>query len=103
MKPTHTVNDALRMAGQLLLACPTTGALARTSYGQPVEVFDEEACNFCYLGALHVTCYRLKVPYMNVRKTAKDLTGIDWGYKWDSAGADRQMEIARKLASVTDP
>lgn len=99
----HTVNDALRMVGQLLMNSPTTGYLARNQEGFSVDPISTEACSFCFVGAIYASCYKLKVTHGPVAKAAVALTGIRLGTHWDYAGAGKQMDIARKLASVTDP
>lgn len=100
---SHTVNDALRMAGKLLLDSPTTTLLARDANGLYADPESSQACSFCYVGAIRAACHRLNILSTPAGKAALALTGIRWGIAWDNAGAEKQMEIARKLASVTEP
>jgi len=98
-----TINDALRAAGKLLLEKPTTGYFARTVEGESCGVLDAEADCFCFEGALLRMSLKLNLPFHRLRDKARLVSGCKTANTWDYAGADRQMEIANKLASVTDP
>lgn len=103
MKHTHTVNDALRMMGQLLLRAPTSGVCARDKLGNPTSLAGPEACQFCFTGAAALVGGKLGVDVTKLRNRAYELTEINGPRDWDHAGSFRRSCVALTLSKVSDP
>lgn len=102
----HTINDGLRMMGQLLLHRRTTGVLARNQRGVSVDCLSTRASCFCLAGAVMVVAERLGLPthYLTTRAAhAFDQPTHLIVNNWDHIGEDRRAQWAATLARITEP
>lgn len=102
----HTINDGLRMMGQLLLHHPTTGYYARDSKGEPISAYKAEASCFCFVGAVIAVAHTLKLDSMALSTDARKKVFSDDTIsfmEWDSGSDSHRRYWARKLASVSAP
>jgi hypothetical protein len=105
---TNTVNDAVRMVGQLLLHNSTTGAHARDSFYFVVPLTDPEACKFCYIGAVHSVRRSLPpVDAFSLRRACEKALNlpmfeadVSW---WDDATDEQRKTWAQKMADWSAP
>lgn len=102
MTSKHTVGDAIRMIGQLLLHHPTTEYYARDKDGKMCDSFAPAAFCFCYLGALRAVIQRLNVGYWAVNDTIGVLIWGTQDYmdatKWDGGSDLDRRSWAQKMA-----
>lgn len=99
---SHTINDVLRMAGQLLLRHPTTGAMARDTKGRVVEFDAPDACCFCVLGALGASATALGYKYVHARDEYFS-RGFKGACNWDTVDGMTRLGEARDLAEIKEP
>jgi hypothetical protein len=106
----HTVNDAVRMTGQLLLHHPTTGYWARLVDGYAVHPKHPDATCWCLAGACFVVAHVLGLNQEHVKTAAAQTLGLrgEWVtdvlmIAWESPHVtdDNRQHIASKLAKVT--
>jgi hypothetical protein len=99
----HTINDGVRMVGQLLLHRPTTRFYARDSQGHPVSYGSEEASCFCYLGAMAVVSETLGLEGSDLAIRMHQICGLRYGGEWDNIGTQARKSVAVKMCRVTEP
>lgn len=100
----HTINDGLRMMGQLLLHHSTTGYYARDSEGRSDVFYAPTASCFCFVGAAMATARALRLETMDLatraRKTVFPPDTISFE-EWDGGTDSQRKQWARQLASVS--
>jgi hypothetical protein len=110
MKPT--INDGLRTMGQLLLAHPTTGLLARDRDGREAYPTESQASCFCFIGAamaaenaLNLQRPRSLLGQVLDRAAAKllDVEYYNTADNWDSASDEGRRDMALALCSIEAP
>lgn len=99
---SHTINDVFRMAGQLLLRHPTTGAMARDAKGGVVEFDAPDACCFCVLGALGASATALGYKYAHARDEYFS-RGFKGACNWDTGDRVSRLAEATDLAGIKEP
>lgn len=102
----HTINDALRMTGQLLLHHGTTGNFACNSRGNDVPWHVPQATCWCLDGAFKVCCKQLGIQEAGWADLKQTL-GWSWHDSlwntWDEATDDQREAWATLLADVKNP
>lgn len=104
MTPIYSLNDCVRMVGQLLLHRPTTGTQARNNTGQPVSPYHGEASCFCFVGATNAVSWVLGHHMDGLWGKCNKALGEDVeGMVWDDATDQQRAAWAKKLSEVTEP
>lgn len=104
-----TVNDAVRMVGQLLLHNSTTDAHVRDHDGSPVCLDDKTACQFCYIGAVR-SVRGVLLPnngssiLRRACERALNLSMFEAGPTWWDSATDKQRTVwAQQMADWKEP
>lgn len=102
----HTINDGLRMMGQLLLHHPTTRYYSRDQAGTPTVFYAPESSCFCFVGAAMITVRTLQLGTMDLATRARETVfppdAISFE-EWDNGTDAQRKQWAQQLASVSAP
>lgn len=91
----HTLNDGIRMVGQLLLHNGTTKSYARDKNYKPVAYYRTEACCFCLHGAVRIVSRVLKVNDLWKDWVVQNCPNFE---DWDMASDSQRRAYALKLS-----
>lgn len=100
-KQKHTINDGLRMIGQLLRHHPAVGFFAYDGKGYRRSCYDKKACSFCLVGAIDIVSEKLGLNRYKVsdRITRLVKTKALANY-WDGNGEWSRVDLTLKLCDL---
>lgn len=92
----HTIDDGVRMVGQLLLHHPTTRFFARRPDGTSCFSFDSEAYCFCFVGAVTAVSNKLGLNEALLLEMCQESSNCTGPRMWDDASdVDRELFALR--------